>query len=358
MKKSRRRTNEAADRVKTASPAALASDPFKLALEAAPTGMIVLDRDGKIVFANSHIERLFQYSSGELIGSPIEKLVPERYRSNHPNYRHNFFGDSRARPMGAGRDLFGLRKDNTEVPVEIGLNPLETPDGGFFVVSSVVDITERKRLEEALRAQLRERNVLLQEVHHRVKNNLQVISSLINLQMGSIGGGAAVVALQECSNRVQAIGLIHEQLYQAHDFANVAFSDYAGSLAAAVFRTAGVNADTVVLTVDIAPVSVAVDRAIPLGLILSELITNSLKHAFPGGARGNLWVRLNVEPDDRLQLVVRDDGVGLPANFDPLRCQSLGMHLIQTLAEQIQAEFVVGNNGGAEFQLRFRNSVE
>jgi PAS domain S-box-containing protein len=334
------------------------SDRFQLALEAAPTGMIVVDREGKIVFANSHIERLFQYSSGELIGSAIEKLVPERYRSKHPDYRHSFFGDSRARPMGAGRDLFGLRKDNTEVPVEIGLNPLVTPNGEFFVVSSVVDITERKRLEAALRTQLRERNVLLQEVHHRVKNNLQVISSLINLQMGSIGDGAAVEALQECSNRVQAIGLIHEQLYQAQDFTNVAFSDYARSLVDAVFRTAGVNADTVALSTEIEPVAVAVDRAIPLGLILSELITNSLKHAFPDGARGNLWVRLSAEGDGRLQLVVRDDGIGLPADFDPRRCQSLGMHLIHTLAEQIAAEFVVGNAGGAEFTLRFRNSVD
>jgi PAS domain S-box-containing protein len=332
------------------------NDLFRLALEAAPTGMIMVDRAGLIVLVNAQIERLFQYSRAELIGEPVEMLVPPRFRALHPGFRNGFFGDSRARPMGAGRDLYGLRKDQTEIPIEIGLNPMVTREGAF-VLSSVVDITERKRMDEALRGQLREREVLLQEVHHRVKNNLQVISSLINLQLTSMTDGPALGALRECSSRVQAIGLIHEQLYQAQDFARVAFSEYTQNLASAVFRTAGVNPAAVSLELDIDPISVAVDTAIPCGLILSELITNALKHGYPEDARGVVRVELKHSDDGWLQLRVQDDGIGLPDGFDPRRCNSLGMHLILTLVDQIHAEFTFASDNGSQFSLRFKDSI-
>ena len=334
--------------------AAAADDHFRLALEAAPTGMIVVDSDGRIVLVNAQIERLFQYSREELIGKPIELLVPMRYRPQHPQYRTGFYKDSTARPMGAGRDLYGLRKDQTEIPVEIALNPLVTPEGRY-VLSSVVDITERKRMEEALRSQLRERDVLLQEVHHRVKNNLQVISSLINLQLNSISSVEATTALRECSTRVKTIALIHEQLYLAKNFASVSFSDYAQQLVSAVFRTAGVNPSAVTLVIDIEDVAVGVDTAIPCGLILNELISNALKHGFPNNAPGTVWVSLHAHEDGWLRLSVRDNGVGLPAGIDLRKSNTLGMSLVFTLAEQIGGEFTIESSNGAEFLLRFRD---
>ncbi len=128
----------------------LPEEPFRLAIEAAPTGMLMMDGTGTIVLVNAQIEHLFGYARDELLGQRIEKLVPERFRSHHPDLRNAFLGDPSTRAMGAGRELYGLRKDGTEVPIEIGLNPLRTPEGEF-VLSSVVDITERKHLEDRFR---------------------------------------------------------------------------------------------------------------------------------------------------------------------------------------------------------------
>ncbi|MGH8178666.1 MAG: sensor histidine kinase [Steroidobacter sp.] len=329
------------------------SDQFRLALEVAPSGMLIMDSAGLIVLANAQIERMFGYDRSELIGQPLEKLVPERYRAHHFQLRAEFLADAHPRTMGKGRDLYGLRKDGGETPVEIELNPLRTSEG-LSVLCSVVDVTERKRFEAALRDQLRERDVLLQEIHHRVKNNLQVISSLISLQLGRMEPGGSYDALQECSLRVLAIAHIHEQLYLSQDFSRVPFSDYAQSLAAIVFRTTGVSSERVRLDLVLQPVSVAVDAAIPCGLILSELITNALKHGFPQGRSGCISIELRQTDRNRLFLAVSDDGVGLPEGFDPAHCDSLGMQLIQTLAAQIGGEFSVQDGGGgARFQLIF-----
>lgn len=329
-----------------------AVEQFRLAIEAAPTGMLMVDRGGTIVLVNAQIEALFGYDREELIGRPMEMLVPARYRQSHPGYRAEFFGDAKARPMGGGRDLFGVRKDGTEVPIEIGLNPLQTPDGDF-VLSSVVDITERKRRTTELTAALREREVLLQEVHHRVKNNLQIISSLINMQLRNTELGPSSSALLECQTRVQAIALIHEQLYQSKDYAQVPFSDYVRTLANNVFAATGASPASVSLDVVVEPVSLAVDKAIPCGLVLNELITNSLKHGFADGRSGTVRVELLRVGEDRCRVVVQDDGVGLPADMDVSTSGSLGLLLVRTLAEQLEAELSVDGRRGASFRLTF-----
>lgn len=352
------------------------AEHFLLALEAAPTGMIMVDAHGKMVLVNAQIEKLFGYSREQLIGQPVELLVPERFRHRHPGHRDSFLAAPTFRPMGAGRELYGVRKDGTELPIEIGLNPLDTP-GGRFVLSSVVDITERRRAEhekEALLHQLRtlnaeleervrirtseltatleEREVLLQEVHHRVKNNLQVISSLINMQLRSIQGEGRD-ALAQCQTRVEAIALIHEKLYQSHDYAKVPFAHYVRSLAWTVFRASGVAEDAVSLELNVHDVALAVDKAIPCGLLLNELITNAMRHAFPDGRRGALLVELTTTQSRAVRLIVRDDGIGLPDRFDIRTSTSLGLHLVHTLAKQLNAELMIRRERGASFELTF-----
>jgi two-component sensor histidine kinase len=150
--------------------------------------------------------------------------------------------------------------------------------------------------------------------------------------------------------------LIHEQLYQARDFSSVPFYEYTHNLAATIFRTSGTSLDAVRLQLEIEPISVAVDTAIPCGLILSELITNSLKHAFPNGRTGTLRVALTSGSNGERALTVADDGVGLPEQFDPHTYQSLGMHLIHSLTDQIRGRFEYASNNGATFTLYFRDS--
>jgi PAS domain S-box-containing protein len=239
---------------------------FRLALEAAPTGMLMVDSAGKIALVNAQIETIFRYGREELIGMAVEDLVPARYRGKHSAFRDSFFDAPQARAMGAGRDLYGLRKDGSEVPIEIGLNPLTTA-AGRFVLSSILDITERRRAlveinerTEALAASVKERDLLLQEVHHRVKNNLQLISSLINIQVRKLEPGAPRDVLAECKRRVEAISLIHEQLYQSRDYASVPFSQYATHLATNLIRAS--DASGVALHCDCESIELPVDKAI------------------------------------------------------------------------------------------------
>ena len=358
-----------------------AEEQFRLAIEASPTGMITVDHQGKITLVNGQVEKLFGYSRQELIGQPVESLIPERFRKQHLDYRSGFVASPRARPMGAGRDLYGLRKDGSEVPIEIGLNPIET-QGGKFVLAAVVDITERKRaehernvlveklqsfnslLEEQVRARtaeltrtLREREVLLQEIHHRVKNNLQVISSLIHMQSRNLEESSGREALEECQGRIQAIALIHEKLYQSKDYANIPFSEYARSLAENVFHATEAPSQNVHLELAIEDCAIGVDKAIPCGLILNELISNARKHAFPGERSGKIRVELAKTEDRRLKLAVCDDGTGLPEGIDVASGGSLGLHLVRMLTKQIDGELKVETIDGTCFRVELPMEV-
>lgn len=222
---------------------------------------------------------------------------------------------------------------------------------------------EKNNLEEArnqllsssqeVRASLREKEILLKEVHHRVKNNLQVISSLINLQLRPIQDLVSREALQACQARVQAISLIHTMLYQSKDYANVPFSEYARLLANNIFNTLGTLPGCISLDLAIDDVALPVDKAIPCGLILNELITNALKHGFPDGRSGTIRVELGKTSWNRLQLSVKDDGIGMPAGIDIRQTQSLGMHLVCALMEQLGGELELSTNKGTCFRVSF-----
>jgi PAS domain S-box-containing protein len=357
-----------------------AAEQFRLIIDSAPTGMLLVDHGGALVLVNAQIERLFGYGRGELIGRGVEILIPGGFGAGDPASWTAFADAPGGRPAGGGRDLVGRRKDGVEVPVEIGLTPLRTHDGEF-VLGAVIDITERKRAERErdglldqlqalnadlearvkvrtaqLSATLKEREVLLQEVHHRVKNNLQVISSLINMQVRQLTDPSSQAALKECQNRVQAIALIHEKLYQAKDYANVLFSDYARSLAANIFHATGLSSSAITPTVDVVDIALGLDKAIPCGLLLNELISNALKHGFPNNRPGVIRVALHTTGSGagaELVLSVSDDGIGLPPNFDPSKSASLGMQLVVTLAQQLGGRLEVVSNDETTFRVTF-----
>ena len=191
-------------------------------------------------------------------------------------------------------------------------------------------------------ASLRGKEILLQEVHHRVKNNLQIISSLINMQLRRLKDSSSRETLEQCQHRVRAIALIHEKLYQSK------------SLAHDIFQAACAPATTVSLDLTIAEIALPINQAIPCGLILNELITKALKHAFPDGRQGSIRISVDWLDASSLKLTVADNGVGLPAEFDTGRCRSMGLQLVDTLARQLNAQLEVDVHGGASFQLTFQ----
>ena len=220
----------------------------------------------------------------------------------------------------------------------------------FGVALNIQDI---KDAEEAIKASLTEKEVLLKEIHHRVKNNLQVISSLVELQTKSLDDPLLRGLFQDVRDRVRSMALVHEKLYQSESLAGVEFADYARSLIGFLTRAHRRAETTVRLKLDLQPVSLPVETAVPCGLILNELITNAFKHAFRGRSQGEITTTLRGGPDGRVSLRVSDDGVGLPAGMDWRESQSLGLRLIYLLAGQLDASVEVKTGGGTEFLISF-----
>jgi two-component sensor histidine kinase/CheY-like chemotaxis protein len=213
------------------------------------------------------------------------------------------------------------------------------------------EIAQRRSAEEAVR-HAREKEVLLQEIHHRVKNNLQIITSLLRMQSRAVQDPAFSDALLECQNRVAAMALIHDKLYRAADLARVSFPEYVRDLTNNILTSYTLPASSVRVNLDVDDLSLSLDSAVPCGLILNELMSNCLKHAFPVGHSGTVHVRFHAA-GDQLCLVVRDDGVGMPADVDFERTSSLGWRLIRALVQQLGGFVQCHTAGGTVVELRF-----
>jgi len=203
-------------------------------------------------------------------------------------------------------------------------------------------------------ALLHEKDVLLKEVHHRVKNNLQIISSLLNLQSTKISDLDTRNALQESQNRVRTMALIHEKLYQSTDLAEIDFAAYLQSLVNFIAQSYRPRSDNVEIRVAAQQITMDIDAAIPCGLIVNELVSNSLKHAFPDNRKGTIWVELNTSPEDVINLRVADDGAGLPPDLDLLHTKSLGLRLVNSLTSQVNGKLELESSKGVSFRLSFK----
>ncbi|MFZ2054245.1 MAG: histidine kinase dimerization/phosphoacceptor domain -containing protein [Candidatus Aminicenantales bacterium] len=221
------------------------------------------------------------------------------------------------------------------------------------VIEYVRDITERKMAEDRLQASLQEKEVLLREIHHRVKNNMQVISSLLNLQSRHIQNPAVMEMFKESQRRIRSMALIHERLYQSSDLSRIEFSQYLRSLATHLFHSYQVDSSRIQLRIEAEEVHLNINTAIPCGLIVNELISNALKHAFPEGRSGYLDLDLHKVTGDGYVLRVKDDGVGLPENLDFRKTETLGMQIVSTLVDQIEGRLVLECRSGTGFTLEF-----
>jgi two-component sensor histidine kinase len=202
---------------------------------------------------------------------------------------------------------------------------------------------------------LQEKERLLKEIHNRVKNNLQVISSLLNLQAGYIEDEPARLKFKESQDRLKALALIHEKLYQSADLTSIDFAGYIRNLAVHLFRSHKVDAHAVALQINTDPINIDIDRAIPCGLILNELLTNALKYAFPNGKTGAIRIHCHEDAHRQLVLTVGDNGIGLPRDLDFRQTDSLGFQLINTLIDQIHGTIALDRMGGTTFNISFRH---
>ena len=301
--------------------------------------LVVTDSSGRVRTANRATLEILGFESTDLVGQPIDLLLAE----------------SRFSDLTSGESVF-LLKTGGSIPIYCSRSDLIADDGALHgVVLVAQNLTERKETQAQLRASVEEKEVLLREVHHRVKNNLQIVSSLLNLQdTSSRVDGSTGRILRESRNRIRSMALIHEQLYKSKDLARIDFSEYAKELVHYLGRSFDLVGKGIELQLAVDSQSLPVDQAIPCGMIINELVANGVEHAYPEGG-GEIRIAFQ-QTAGRCLLTVGDDGQGLPSQLDPKTAETLGLRLIWALGEQLQADVEFDGSGGTEVRIGFEIS--
>jgi PAS domain S-box-containing protein len=310
-------------------------------------GIVVEDQSRRVIHVNQAFCRMFNYSgtTASLIGRHSKHAFPVQQEwSDRIDVIIHERKECRNEEMVSAtgqvfcRDYF----------------PLQVDDDRQYHLWRYEDITDRKRSEERIRASLKEKEVLLKEIHHRVKNNLQVISSLMNLQANQLRDKEIVEAFRDSQARVKAMSLVHERLYQSSDLAQIDFAGYVRDVTNHLLRSYQNGRHPVRLKVDVEPVSLNIDTAIPCALIINELVSNSLKYAFPNGQPGEIQVSMNHTDTNDLNLRISDNGVGFPETLFWRNTDSLGLQLVRNLTDQLNGSIKCHLQQGAQFDIRFR----
>jgi PAS domain S-box-containing protein len=301
--------------------------------------------DGRMFYVNDAACRALGYSREELIGMTIPDI--------DPNFPAKMFAAHWRELREKGSLTFESlhrAKNGRVYPVEIRTNYVVF-DGREYNCAFATDITERKRAEEKIKTSLAEKEVLLKEIHHRVKNNLQVVSSLLFLQADKIRDPELVAYFTESQNRILSMALAHEQLYQSRNLAEVHLGGYVQRLVGQIEQTFQPQ-QNVICQVAVEDIVLDVEQVVPCGLLITELLSNAFKHAFPDGRSGTVEVAIRQQAD-RLQLSVRDDGIGLPADLDPAAADTLGLQLVRALTEQLDGILELDRRDGTRFRVSF-----
>jgi len=326
-------------------------------LDTTPDAIVSVDDDRRIHIFNQGAETIFGYSAGEMMGKDFEVLLPERFRVAHRSHMRRFAESSTpARMMGERGQIFGRRRDGSEFPAEASISTVEF-DRVRLLTVILRDVSGRIEAEERVRASLEEKKVLLEEIHHRVKNNLQVVSSLLNLQARAAQDEHVQQVFQESRNRVQSMAMVHEQLYRSASLADLNFGEYVTQLSESLFRAYRADPEQVSLRVSAGKVRLSLDAAAPCGLILNELVSNALKHAFPDGRRGEIEISVDDRADGSVTLSVTDNGVGVPEGIGFWNAPSLGWKLVRTLVRQLDGEVQIEGPPGTRLTVRFSPSA-
>jgi PAS domain S-box-containing protein len=327
-------------------------EKYRALFESATDMIYMIDKNNKVLSANKAAVRLFGKGLKEIIGKSIFYLFPEKIATRFSKNLKKVF--EIGKPGFYEANMIVGRRESW---ISVNLSPVRDPKGRIMAVMGVTrDITEQKKRERQIKASLKEKEVLLREIHHRVKNNMQIISSLLKLQSQYIKDKPYADIFKESQDRIKSMSLIHEMLYQSKHLSKINFKEYIRVLANYLFRSCWPSPCKIALKIESENVYLAIDNAIPCGLIIHELVSNSLKHAFSGSKEGEIKIALHSINERDIELVVSDDGVGMPEDLDIRNTKSLGLHLVTILAEdQLQGEIKLDRNKGTEFQIKLRN---
>jgi PAS domain S-box-containing protein len=319
----------------------------RFSLEHSADGIFWIKPNGQIVDVNEAACRSLGYSRDEIIRLFVPDVDPDHSVEKWCQHWIDL------RQLGTMTiESRHLTKAGQEIEVEICANYVSY-GGQEYNCAIVRNIAERKRAEEAVRSALDEKTVLLKEIHHRVKNNLQIIISLLNLQGGRVQNAEAMEILNVTRNRVYSMALLHETLYRSENFAHVDLAQYIKQVTTHLQRSFGLLAARINLQCVVSGVAIGLDQAVPCGLIINELVSNAFKYAFPDGRAGNITVEMKTSENNLVTMDVIDDGVGFPPEMDIENTSTLGLKLVSILSAQLDGKLEVERNKGTLFHLTF-----
>lgn len=318
-------------------------------LKSSEDAIIGEDLDQVIRVWNQAATRMFGWEADEVIGKPISEILPTDRQGEERQ-----LADSRERGFAIQNlDTTRIRKDGTLIHLSLSVSPIRDEHGELVGLARIArDISEKKKVEISMKASLREKELLLKEVHHRVKNNMQVISSLLRLQGDYLRDESARQLFKQSDERIRSMAIVHERLYRAETLTEIDLADYIKELSNYLFRAYSLNSDDVSVHMNLLSVQLGIDQAIPCGLLLNECISNAFKHAFTPGQPGALHVQLR-EENGEVVLSVSDNGKGIPAGVENEPSPSLGFEIIRTLIEQLEGNMVLRKESGTEIIFRF-----
>ncbi|MDZ8053321.1 MAG: PAS domain S-box protein [Aulosira sp. ZfuCHP01] len=325
---------------------------FRATFDQAAVGIAHVGIDGRWLLVNQRLCDIVGYTSQELELRTFQDITyPGDMEASLKYVEQVLVGDI---PTFSLEKRY-LCKDDSIVWINVTVSLVHEPSGNpKYFIAVIEDISDRKQSEAQIQASLREKEVLLKEIYHRVKNNLQVISSLLNLQSEYIQDKQDLAIFQQSQMRIASMALVHEKMYQSKDLSRINFGEYVQDLVASLLTSYEVSAETIALNINIdEQILLGLDTAIPCGLIIHELVSNSLKYAFPLGGSGEIIIAIRKILENRILLTVRDNGIGLPVNFNFTNTASLGWQLVDALASQLTGDINIRSDSGVDFQISF-----